>query len=411
MNKLLNIELARNDFPILKQLCRSKPLVYLDSAATAQKPLAVIESMNQYYLHDNANVHRGIYELSERATVAYENSRSLVKQFINAPELHEIIFTKGTTEAINLVAHSFGMLSIQSGDEIIVSEMEHHSNIVPWQILCEQKGALLKVIRVTDQGELDLEHYYSILNSRTKLVAVTHASNLLGTINPIKSMVETAHAMGVPVLVDGAQAASHLSVDVQDLDCDFYVFSAHKLYGPTGVGVLYAKSKWLERMPPYQTGGDMILEVSFKKTTFNVLPHKFEAGTPNMAGVIGLGAAINYINSFGFPSIESHEAELLQYATQALQKIPGLKIIGEAAQKLAVISFVMDSAHPHDIGTILDMEGIAIRAGHHCAMPLIERFKVSATARASFGVYNNRSDVDALVLGLIKVNELFGREN
>ena len=406
MNKA--IESCRSNFPIFHEKNRGKPLVYLDSAATTQKPQSVIEATNSYYSQLNANVHRGVYELSERATQAYEDVRVQVKNFVNAAHAHEIIFTKGATEAINLVAASFGALAIQAGDEIIISTMEHHSNIVPWQLLCEQKGAHLKVIRVTDKGELDLEHFTDLLGLRTKLVALTHASNVLGTINPVQEIINLAHQNNVPVLLDGAQAIAHFSVDVQVLDCDFYVFSSHKLYGPTGTGVLYGKTKYLEKMPPYQSGGDMILEVSFAKTSFNSLPFKFEAGTPNIAGVVGLGAALRYLQQWDFSEIQQHEQNLLAYATQALSAIEGLRIIGTASPKLGVISFVMDDAHPHDIASVLDLEGVAIRAGHHCAMPLIERFNVPATARASFALYNTKADVDALLNGLYKVKQLFG---
>ncbi len=405
MTKPMNA--CRADFPIFQASNRGKPLIYLDNAATTQKPTAVLQAMDYYYTQDNANVHRGVYELGERATRAYEAVRTQVKDLINAAHTHEIIFTKGTTDAINLVASSFGALAIQADDEIIISEMEHHSNIVPWQLLCQQKAAHLRVIRVTDSGELDLTHFAELLNKRTKLVAIAHASNVLGTINPVEKMISLAHQHQVPVLLDGAQAVGHMSVDVQALDCDFYVFSAHKIYGPTGVGVLYGKTQYLEQMPPYQGGGDMIREVSFTKTTFNVLPYKFEAGTPNMAGVVGLGAALRYLQQWNLSEIQQHEQDLLQYATDALSQIAGLKMIGTAPHKLSVISFVMAAAHPHDIATVLDLEGVAIRAGHHCAMPLIERFGVPATARASFAIYNNRADVDALLQGLLKVNELF----
>lgn len=401
------IENCRKDFPILQQLCRDKPLVYLDSAATSQKPQRVIDAVNHYYLHDNANVHRGVYQLAERATQQYEAVREKLKNFINAPRVSEIIFTKGTTESINLIASSFGALSIQAGDEIIISEMEHHSNIVPWQLLCKQKGAHLNVIRVKDNGELDLDHFQTLLSPKTKLVSVAHISNVLGTINPIETMIKLAHAKAVPVLIDGAQAVPHLAVDLTQLDCDFYVFSSHKLYGPTGVGVLYGKTEYLDKMPPYQAGGDMIREVSFKETSFNALPYKFEAGTPNIAGVIGLGAALDYVQQWDHALIEQHEQDLLHYATEQLSKISGLKIIGTAPKKIGVISFVMEQAHPHDIATILDLEGVAVRAGHHCAMPLIERFQIPATTRMSLGIYNNKADVDALVLGLEKVIKLF----
>lgn len=408
--KKFDLSIIRKDFPLLKQKVHGKPLAYLDSGATSQKPQAVIDVVDYYYKHDNANVHRGIYSLSERATVAYEAVRQKVKDFINAPHLHEIIFTRGTTDAINLVASSFGLLKIKAGDEIIISAMEHHSNIVPWQILCERTGATLKVIPVNDDGSLDLEHYESLMSDKTQLVSLAHMSNVLGTINPVKQMIKIAHQHDIPVLLDGAQAVSHMHVDVQDLDCDFYAFSSHKLYGPTGAGILYGKSKWLDQMPPYQSGGAMISRVSFSKTEYTVLPQKFEAGTPNMAGIIGMGAAIDYVNNIGFEAIAAHESALTHYASELLQQIPGLRIIGNVPNKAAVISFVMEQAHSHDIATILDHEGIAIRAGHHCAMPLMERFNVAATARVSFGVYNNKQEVDRLVAGLHKVIALFGKK-
>ncbi|WP_423062667.1 cysteine desulfurase [Candidiatus Paracoxiella cheracis] len=408
--KKFDVSIIRKDFPLLKQKVHGKPLAYLDSGATSQKPQAVIDVVEHYYKYDNANVHRGVYSLSERATAAYEAVRQKVKDFINAPHLHEIIFTRGTTDAINLVASSFGLLKIKAGDEIIISAMEHHSNIVPWQILCERTGATLKVIPVNDDGSLDLEHYESLMSDKTQLVSLAHMSNVLGTINPVKQMIKIAHQHDIPVLLDGAQAVSHMHVDVQDLDCDFYAFSSHKLYGPTGVGVLYGKSKWLNQMPPYQSGGAMISRVSFSKTEYTVLPQKFEAGTPNMAGIIGMGAAIDYVNNIGFEAIAAHESALTHYASELLQQIPGLRIIGNVPNKAAVISFVMEQAHSHDIATILDHEGIAIRAGHHCAMPLMERFNVAATARASFGVYNNKQEVDRLVAGLHKVIALFRKK-
>lgn len=398
----------KNDFPILRRASHGKPLVYLDSGATTQKPNIVIDAINDYYTNYNANIHRGIYELSQLATGAYEAARQNVRHFINARHNDEIIFTKGTTDAINLVAFSFGEAYVQEGDEIVISEMEHHSNIVPWQLLCERKRAKLKVISVNDDGTLDLDQYRQLLNDKTKIVSVIHVSNVLGTVNPVKEMIKIAHQQEIPVLLDGAQALPHIPVDVQALDCDFYAFSSHKLYGPTGTGVLYGKSDLLESMPPYQSGGDMISRVTFEKTEYNALPHKFEAGTPNMAGVIGLGAAIDYLNKVGMDNLVEHENELLLYATDALQTIPGLKIIGNAPNKIGVISFVMESAHPHDIGTILDSEGVAIRAGHHCAMPLIDRFGLAATARASFGLYNQIEDIDRLLEGLHKVNQIFG---
>lgn len=396
-----------DDFPLLKERVFGKSLVYLDSGATAQKPQRVIDAIYHYYSHDNANVHRGLYTISERATTAYENTRKKVKEFINAAHAHEIIFTRGTTESINLVASSFGSLKVQQGDEVVVSEMEHHSNIVPWQLLCERVGATLKVIPVTDDGLLNLGEYRNLLTKRTKIVGLIHVSNVLGTVNPAKEMISLAHSKNIPVLLDGAQAIPHMVVDVQDLDCDFYTFSGHKLYGPTGIGILYGKTDLLEQMPPYQGGGDMIRRVSFEKTDYNVLPHKFEAGTPHMAGVIGLGAAIDYLTAIGFEKIEAHEKSLLSYATQKLQKIDGLKIIGNASNKIGVISFIMEHAHPHDIATVLDHEGIAIRAGHHCAMPLMERFNLSATARITFGIYNTSHDINRLINGLVRINKIF----
>lgn len=394
----------KSDFPLLKD----RPLVYLDSGATTQKPEVVIQAMDHYYREQNANVHRGIYSLSEKATILYEATRQKVKKFIHAEKEQEIIFTRGTTESINLVASSFGQLNIQGGDEIIISGMEHHSNIVPWQLLCERTGAVLKVIPVEADGTLNLDTYLSLFSDKTKLVGIVHISNVLGTVNPIRSMIQMAHEKGVPVLVDGAQAVAHTPVDVQALDCDFYVFSGHKLYGPTGIGVLYGKSRWLAAMPPYQGGGNMISRVSFEKTTYQEFPYKFEAGTPNVAGVVGLSAAIDYVKSIGWDFILSHEAELLQYATKKLSTLPGIKIFGQAREKAAVIAFGMQQAHPHDIGTILDHSGVAIRAGHHCAMPLMERFQVPAMSRISFGVYNELSDIDRLCEGLKTVIKLFG---
>ena len=397
----------RNDFPLLKERIRGKSLVYLDSGATAQKPQAVIDAVSHYYCYDNANVHRGIYAISERTTAIYENTRKKIKAFINAAHSHEIIFTRGTTESINLVAASFGTLQVRLGNEVIISAMEHHSNIVPWQLLCERVGAKLKIIPVRDDGTLNLDEYQSLLTERTRIVGLIHISNVLGTVNAVKKMIHLAHQKNIPVLLDGAQAIPHMMIDVQDLDCDFYVFSGHKLYGPTGIGVLYGKTKWLDKMPPYQVGGDMIRQVTFEKTEYDLLPHKFEAGTPNIAGVIGLGAAIDYLVAIGFEEIDIHEKSLLNYATEKLQKISGLKIIGNAPNKASVISFIMKQAHPHDIATILDNKGIAIRAGHHCAMPLMERFNLSATARVTLGLYNTLEDIDRLVDGLIQVNKIF----
>jgi cysteine desulfurase/selenocysteine lyase len=398
----------REDFPILKQTIHGKPLVYLDNAATSQKPQIVIDTISRYYATENANVHRGIHALSEMATQAYEGARETVRQFLNAADTREIIFVRGTTEAINLVAQSYGRTFLTAGDEIVISAMEHHSNIVPWQILCEQVGARLQVIPFNHNGELLLDEYARLLNERTNFVSVGHVSNALGTINPVKDIIEMAHRRGIPVLIDGAQAVPHLPVNVQELDCDFYAFSGHKVCGPTGIGVLYGKADLLKRMPPYQSGGDMISVVTFEKTHYNTLPYKFEAGTPNIAGVIGLGAAINYVHAIGLDRIAAYETELLAYATAALEGIPGLRIIGTAQEKASVVSFVLDCAHPHDIGTILDREGVAIRAGHHCAMPVMQRFGVPATARASFAFYNTPEEIDALVRAIHTVRKVFG---
>lgn len=397
----------KQDFPILTQKIHGKPLVYLDSAASSQKPQCVIDAISHYYQHDHANVHRGVYELSARATKQYEEARHKVKNFIHAQHDHEVIFTRGATEAINLVANSFGRAYIKADDEIIVSTMEHHSNIVPWQMLCEQTGAILKVIPIFANGELDMQAYQALFSPRTKLVAITHVSNLLGTINPIKEITAIAHQHNAAVLVDGAQAIPHLPVDVQDLDCDFYAFSSHKAYGPTGVGVLYGKEKWLNAMPPYQGGGDMIERVSFAKTTYNKLPCKFEAGTPNIADVIGFGVALDYLSKIGMQRVYEHEQQLLALATKKLLMVPGLKIIGTVNHKAGVISFVLDDIHPHDLATILDHEGVAIRAGHHCAMPLIDFYEISACARASFGIYNDEKDIDVLVQGLHAAKRMF----
>jgi cysteine desulfurase / selenocysteine lyase len=402
------VERIRKDFPILRQRVRGKPLVYLDNAATSQKPRVVIDTVNRYYLAENANVHRGIHFLSERATQAYEGARDTVRQFLNAADTREIIFVRGTTEAINVVAQSYGRTFLTAGDEIVISAMEHHSNIVPWQILCEQIGARLRIIPFNHNGELLLDEYEKLLNERTKFVAVVHVSNVLGTTNPLKPIIAMAHRRNVPVLVDGAQAVPHQPVDVQELECDFYAFSGHKLFGPTGIGVLYGKADLLERMPPYQGGGDMISVVTFEKTHYNTLPYKFEAGTPNMAGAIGLGAAIDYVTEVGLEAVAAYERELLVYTTEALSTIKGLRIIGTAKEKASVVSFILDGVHAHDIGTILDHEGIAIRAGHHCAMPVMQRFGVPATARASLAFYNTKEEVDALIKALHKVSEVFG---
>jgi cysteine desulfurase/selenocysteine lyase len=403
----LDVEKIRADFPILHGTVHDKPLVYLDNAATSQKPQAVIDAVSRYYEQENANIHRGVHYLSERATEDYEAARKSVQAFLNAAYAHEIIFVRGTTEAINLVAQTFGRVRVSSGDEVLITAMEHHSNIVPWQILCEEKGARLRVAPINDNGELLLDEYAKLLGPRTKLVAVTHVSNALGTVNPVRKMVELAHAQNIPVLLDGAQAVPHTRVDVQALDCDFYAFSAHKLYGPTGIGVLYGKSALLDAMPPYQGGGDMISSVTFEKTIYNKLPYKFEAGTPDVSGVIGLGAAIKYINGIGLETIAAHEHDLLEYATKQVSAIPGIRLIGTAKEKAGVLSFVFDGVHPHDVGTILDQEGIAIRTGHHCAQPVMQRFSIPATARASFAFYNTKHEVDALVKGIEKVREVF----
>ena len=404
-----DVDEVRRDFPILREKVYGKPLVYLDNAATSQKPQVVIETLQKYYSLENANIHRGIHFLSERATQAYEDARAKVRGFLNAAESREIIFVRGTTEGINLVAQSHGRKFIGEEDEIILSAMEHHSNIVPWQILCEQVGARLRIIPMNDDGELLIDEYERLLSDRTKLVAVTHLSNALGTINPIKQIIQIAHRGGVPVLVDGAQAVPHLKVDVRDLDCDFYAFSGHKLYGPTGVGVLYGKASLLDAMPPYQGGGDMIRSVTFEKTLYNVLPYKFEAGTPNIAGGIGLGAAIDYLSQVGLDLVTEYERELLDYATEAVSTITGVQIIGTAREKAGILSFVLEGVHAHDVGTILDQEGIAIRTGHHCAMPVMQRFGVPATARASLAFYNTREEVDALVGAIHKVKRMFSR--
>lgn len=397
----------REDFPILKQKVNGKPLVYLDNAATSQKPQAVLDALLHYYTEDNSNVHRGVHELSQRATKSYEDVRAKVQHFLNARESREIIYVRGTTEAINLVAMTYGRKNIGAGDEIIITAMEHHSNIVPWQLLCEEKGAALRVAPINDSGELVIEEFEKLLNPRTKFVAVAHVSNALGTINPVRRIVELAHRSNAPVLIDGAQAAPHIKIDVQALDCDFYTLSSHKIFGPTGVGVLYGKAALLEAMPPYQGGGDMISSVTFEKTLYNVIPYKFEAGTPNIAGVIGLGAGIDYVNRVGIANIAAYEHELLNYATEQLTKIQGLRIIGTAREKAAVISFVLEGVHPHDAGTILDQEGIAVRTGHHCAQPVMNRFGISATTRASLAFYNTREEVDALVEGIKKVQAIF----
>ena len=403
-----DVDAIRRDFPILKTKARGKRLVYLDNAATTQKPQAVIDRLVRYYAEENSNVHRGVHYLSEVATAAYEAARTNVMRFLNARSEKEVVFTRGTTEAINLVVQSWGRRNVKAGDEVIITAIEHHSNIVPWQMLCDEKGAKLRIVPVNDEGEVLIDEYAKMLNERVKIVAVGHASNALGTINPVRRMAAMAHSAGALILVDGAQGVPHLPVDVRELDCDFYAFSGHKVYAPTGVGVLYGREALLEAMPPWQGGGDMILSVTFEKTTYNALPYKFEAGTPNIEGVIGLAAALDYVKSIGLDNIAVHEQDLLAYANARLAEIRGLRFIGTASEKAAVISFVLEGVHPHDIGTILDQEGIAIRTGHHCAQPLMMRFNVPATGRASFGLYNTREEVDLLVAGLHKVLEVFG---
>jgi cysteine desulfurase / selenocysteine lyase len=405
--KTFDIDRIRQDFPILQQKVHGRPLVYLDNAATSQKPQVVIDALTRYYTEQNSNIHRGVHYLSQLATREYEGARVKVQKFINAAEEHEIIFTRGTTDSINLVALSYGRKFVKEGDEIVISALEHHSNIVPWQMLCEATGAKLRVIPINDAGELLLDEYAALLNSRTRLVSVAHMSNALGTINPVKRIIELAHAQDIPVLLDGAQAAPHLKVDVRELDCDFYAFSGHKLCGPTGIGALYGKSEWLNAMPPVQGGGDMIASVTFEKTTYNTLPHKLEAGTPHIEGGIGLGVALDYLSSIGLDVIAAYEQELLDYATETIGALPGVRLIGTAREKASVLSFVLDDIHPHDIGTILDQEGIAIRAGHHCAQPVMQRFKIPATARASFAFYNTKAEIDVLAEGIQKAIEVF----
>ena len=402
-----DVERVRADFPILQQKAHGHKLVYLDNAATSQKPKAMIDAIVHYYEHENANIHRGVHYLSEIATEEYENARKVVQEFLHAAHPSEIIFVRSTTEAINLVAQTYGRTHVGAGDEVLITAMEHHSNIVPWQLLCEEKGAKLQIAPINDKGELLLDEFEKLLRPGTKIVSLGHLSNALGTINPLAQIVRLAHAHGVPVLVDGAQAAPRLPLNVRELDCDFYAFSGHKAYGPTGIGILYGKLALLEKMPPYQGGGDMISSVTFEKTLYNKVPHKFEAGTPDMSGAVGLRAAIEYLNGLGMENIEKHEHELLAYATEKVAAIPGIRLIGTAKEKAGVLSFVMDGVHPHDIGTILDQDGIAIRTGHHCAQPLMDRFGVDATARASFGLYNTKEEIDALVRGIQKVQEVF----
>ena len=404
---MFNLQSIRDDFPILSTLMNDKPLIYLDNAATSQKPSTVIEAVENFYKTGNSNIHRGVFRLSEQATARYEATRKEFAQFISAEKESEVVFVKGVTEAINLIAYGFSQSILNEGDEILISEMEHHANIVPWQIACEQTGAVLKVIPVLDDGSLDISAFEALLSEKTKLLSIVHISNALGTINPIKSMIDKAHALDVPVLVDGAQSAPHMKVDVKDLDCDFYVFSGHKLFAPTGVGVLYGKEKWLEQLPPYQSGGDMIEKVDFGGTTFKGLPGKFEAGTPNIAGVIGLSEAIQYLQKLDREGAMAHEDALLIKATEGLAQIDGLRLIGTAKEKASIVSFVFDDIHAHDVGTFLDAGGIAIRTGHHCTMPLLKRFNVPATARASFAFYNNANDVDCLVESLKKMKSFF----
>jgi cysteine desulfurase/selenocysteine lyase len=403
----LDVDAIRHDFPILRQRIHGKPLVYLDNAATTHKPQAVIDRLTRYYVEENANVHRGVHWLSERATDAYEDARGTIHKYINAAHAHEIIFVRGTTEAINLVAQTYGRVHVRSGDEIVVSAMEHHSNIVPWQMLCEEKLARLRVIPMNDAGELDLAAYEDLLSDRTRMVAVVHVSNALGTINPIEDIVQIAHGRNIPVLVDGAQAVAHMKVDVQALGCDFYAFSGHKMLGPTGIGALYGTSRLLDAMPPYQGGGDMIRSVTFERTLYNTLPNKFEAGTPDIAGAVALGSAVAYLTGVGLDKIAAHEHQLLEYGTHVLAQIPGVRLVGTATQKAGILSFVLDGVHPHDVGTILDREGVAIRTGHHCCQPLMDRLGIPATARASLALYNTRSEIDALAVALDKVHEVF----
>ena len=403
----LDVIRVRQDFPILQRAVRDKPLVYLDSAATTQKPKQVLDVLANYYAQQNANIHRGVYVLSAEATAAYDEARRKVQHFVNARSAQEVIFTRNSTESINLVAHSFGRENVGPGDEVLITHMEHHANIVPWQLLCERSGARLRVAPINDQGELLMDEFAQCLNARTKLVAIVHLSNSLGTINPVSEVIQLAHQQDVPVLIDGSQAAYHMPIDVQALDCDFYVFTGHKLYGPTGIGVLYGRERLLDSMPPFLGGGDMIRSVTFDKTTYADLPDKFEAGTPHIAGAIGLGAAVDYLTALGFDKISNHESQLLDYGTAALSAIPGLQLIGTARNKASILSFVLEGAHPHDIGTIVDMEGVSIRTGHHCTQPLMDRFGIPATARASIAMYNTRQEIDQLVHALHRVREMF----
>ncbi|MFN3872729.1 MAG: SufS family cysteine desulfurase [Ignavibacterium sp.] len=408
VNTVYDVNRIREDFPILKQIVHGKPLVYLDNAATTQKPLQVLKELEKYYYTMNANIHRGVHALSQEATEAYEGSRIKIKKFINALGKNEIIFTRGTTESINLVAQTYGRKNFNEGDEIIISHMEHHSNIVPWQMICEERKAKLRVIPIDENGELVFEEFEKMLNEKTKFVSIVYASNSLGTVNPVKKIIDLAHSFNVPVLIDAAQAVNHLRIDVQELDCDFLAFSGHKLYGPTGIGILYGKVNHLDTMPPYQGGGDMISKVTFEKTIYNELPYKFEAGTPNIAGAIGLGAAIDYVEKIGIENIAKHENDLLEYATEKISELKGLRIIGTSKNKISVLSFVLENVHPHDVGTFLDFEGVAIRTGHHCTQPIMDRYGIPATSRASFGMYNTFDEVDVLVNGLKKILEVFG---
>ena len=403
----LDVARVRADFPILSRTVHGKPLVYLDNAATTQKPQCVIDALVRFYTEDCSNIHRGVHELSERATAAYEQTRSRIRRFINAAEEREIVFVRGATEAINLVAQTFGRMRLAAGDEVVISALEHHSNIVPWQLVCAERGARLRVAPINERGEILIDELENLLGPRTRMLAVSHVSNALGTVNPVARIVEVARGRGIPVLVDGAQAVPHMKIDVRALDCDFYAFSGHKMCGPTGVGVLYGKAQHLEDMPPYQGGGDMIASVTFERTEFAKLPHKFEAGTPSIAAGIALGAAVDYLEKLGMDAVARYEGELLRYATEALASVPGLRIIGTAEHKAGVVSFVLDGIHPHDIGTILDQEGVAVRTGHHCAQPVMDFFGVPATARASLAFYNTRAEIDALVAGLRKVAEVF----
>lgn len=407
-NDLLNTTMIREDFPILNEVINGKPLVYFDNAATTQKPRSVITALSGYYEHTNANIHRGIHHLAEKATAEFEATRKALQAFMNSSLPEEIIFTYGTTDGINLIAQTYGRAFLKAGDEIIISTMEHHSNIVPWQMLCEEKGCVLRVIPINDAGELLMDEFDKMLNERTKLVSVVHVSNALGTINPIEEIIQKSHAVGAKVLIDGAQASLHMDIDVQALDCDFYVFSMHKLLGPTGLGVLYGKKELLDAMPPYRGGGEMIKEVTFEKTTYNELPYKFEAGTPNIADVVASKAAVDYVQAIGKSNIAAYENQLLDYATDALQSISGLKIVGTAARKVSVVSFLMEGIHHQDIGVLLDQQGIAVRTGHHCTQPLMQRFGIPGTTRASFAVYNTTDEIDRLVQGLYKVKKMLG---